>query len=251
MTESNIDTSKSNAVMDTLLEKLRAAGPSNDPKGARRRAAARKSLADHRRILSRSHEEVSIPSEPSEPKLEAQSSSPDSLTEVFTPVLEEKIEEDDDSKATNRRSSLVPPKSRRTSILRNPSITNVDDVGGRARQLLEELRKNGTPESPDSADNSSPRHSRSLSRSSSNKLAEMRARHENRRRSSQFYAENSLHLRSPSGNIMIEEPATDNNEEQLAEDRISIGNASEAIAENAEDELEITEVVEKQQNLDQ
>ena len=79
----------------------------------------------------------------------------------------------------------------------------------------------------------------------------MRARHENRRRSSQFYAENSLHLRSPSGNIMIEEPATDNNEEQLAEDRISIGNASEAIAENAEDELEITEGIEKQQNLDQ
>lgn len=253
MTESKIDTSKSNAVMDTLLEKLRAAGPSNDPKGARRRAAARKSLADHRRILSRSHEEtqISLASvKPVEKDSDLQSDTPNNSSEAITAGEEEITENNNESNVDDRRGSLVPPKIRRTSVLRNSSITNGDDVGGRARQLLEELRKSSTTDDSVNSGNSSNYHSRSLSGSSSSKLAEMRARHENRRRSSQFYAENSHHLRPAPEKTLTEEKDAEKNNIKHTESQTSTGKISEVTVEDLEDQPEITEVVEKQEQIE-
>lgn len=206
--------SKPNAVMDTLLEKLRAAGPSGDARSARRRAAARKNMADQRRILSHSQEAsisesgaegdaskhqrtrsrklslIEIPSpllkgtenEGAEPEDSPKSDRPIVVLEDEEPEEQESQQSSTESpteeEPTIKRSSTVPlpVRKHRSTLSRNASLADPEDVGGRARQLLLELRNNGGTE---------PGHSRTASNSSINaasgRLAEMRARHANRR----------------------------------------------------------------------
>lgn len=220
---------KPNAVMDTLLEKLRAAGPSGDARSARRRAAARKNMAEQRRMLSKSHDESPIADkregsqEPPESK--STSTRKESLAQPPSPLMQSELDDDvivsdvvdldmeaapqsvdddievvkevasgqDGSSTDIKRASSMPTKSpgvneKRQSLTRNASVADVDDVGGRARQLLLELRS-GSSSSASSAAGKlglvDSLHSRqsSTSGSTSGRLAEMRARHANRRKS--------------------------------------------------------------------
>lgn len=157
---------ENNQVMDALLEKLRAAGPSNDARSARRRAAARKSMVDQRRQSD---------------KFEA----PESLLDSDLPADGDETKQDDSRRSsainstTSSSSSIAG--SRRTSLL--TKTTDLDEVGGRARQLLDELRSGQSQPSGNSSTNSINRSVSVNHTATSSKLAEMRARHANRRKS--------------------------------------------------------------------
>lgn len=251
--------SKPNAVMDTLLERLRAAGPTGDARSARRRAAARKNMAEQRRILSHSQEQgendkegdgsnahqrtrsrklssVEIPSPllkgsagsdvdsgPSSP-----STTSTTAAAVATPVTPTAaaaaapaspaaaspaaaspttaeapkiviMDQDDETKTTEGETKVeVPtivaddaarveaaeeapaPERKLRSSKRTSTIADVDDVGGRARQLLLELRSGAAGN--DSGHGRSHSTTGNLPNSvASGRLAEMRARHANRR----------------------------------------------------------------------
>lgn len=221
-------TGKPNAVMDTLLEKLRAAGPSSDARSARRRAAARKNMADQRRMLSKSHIESPIASGDTEGHEESSSdadhqvagSRKESLIEIPSPLLKDDDDNDDnedesqfkdapttevvesqsasvsgsDKEVDVKRASTLPSTSstsdrkKRASLVRNSTVVaDVDDVGGRARQLLLELRSGtggaGSAGSSTTDATRTPSSGSSFGSPASGRLAEMRARHANRRKS--------------------------------------------------------------------
>lgn len=251
--------SKPNAVMDTLLERLRAAGPTGDARSARRRAAARKNMAEQRRILSHSQEQgendkegdgsnahqrtrsrklssVEIPSPllkgsagsdvdsgPSSPSTTsttaaavaspvtptaAAAGAPASPAAVSpaaaSPTTAEApkiviMDQDDETKTTEGETKVEVPKivaddaarveaaeeapapeRKLRSSKRTSTIADVDDVGGRARQLLLELRSGAAGN--DSGHGRSHSTTGNLPNSvASGRLAEMRARHANRR----------------------------------------------------------------------
>jgi cytokinesis protein len=224
--------SKPNAVMDTLLERLRAAGPTGDARSARRRAAARKNMAEQRRILSHSQEHgendkegdgsnahqrtrsrklssVEIPSPllkgSADPDVDSVPSSPSTAIAATSPSTteppkivimdqddktktaegENKIEvptivTDDDAGRTEAAEETPAPERKPRSSKRISTIADVDDVGGRARQLLLELRSGAAGN--DSGHGRSQSTTGNLPHSAtSGRLAEMRARHANRR----------------------------------------------------------------------
>lgn len=220
---------KPNAVMDTLLEKLRAAGPSSgDARSARRRATARKNMAEQRRLLSQSHSESPIqetPVDADEEEVQSQQASsqepPETLAKTQeedekspTPVVRAVDEQMPDSDVTEieqptekstvrqtgsstsdgvKRASSLPvsvaaSEPRRSSLVRNASVADVDEVGGRARQLLLELRSGGNSSTAGGQTGGDSLHSRQPSTSSysgitTGRLAEKMARHANRRKS--------------------------------------------------------------------
>lgn len=195
---------KPTKVMDTLLEKLRAAGPSGDARSARRRAAARRSLADQRRSLSISisHQDdeedesqkhdsvVSLDvaeqflgeheSTLDNPEVDREEVLEHSLSTEGKPVKRSSITSDSGTDSINL--SSTPTSSGDVSISTDASVT--DDVGGRARQLLQELRSGSGEYS--SSRGTSP---------AAGRLAEMRARQALRRRSSQAHDLTSLSAR--------------------------------------------------------
>lgn len=221
---------KPTKVMDTLLEKLRAAGPSGDARSARRRAAARKSLAEQRRSLSISipHTELDLDDEEGDNEKgnengERESSvgvqfqdSPDILPQTpdSSDFAEQRIDdgesdgEDEGSVGSSERSRSADKLVKRTSLgsdsgeprrlssapvsgtdtptsaINSASASITDDVGGRARQLLQELRSGSTEYG--SGRGASP---------AAGRLAEMRARQAQRRRSSQTHDLSSLSAR--------------------------------------------------------
>lgn len=224
-----------NSVMDNLMEKLKAAGPSGDARSARRRAAARRTMAGHRRALlnetggegNDKEEDVEIKTEPAENDEEVEhdkqkassvdlndggtasvNHSTDKSAEVIeitdddgeekanepTPDLSQPSndlsepnlkeftkdrEEADESKTALERSSsvasesILPNEKEKEDHGNELAVTpeeEDDDVGGRARKLLEELRSGASG----SGDYKRPG---SLSSSSGgSKLAERRAR---------------------------------------------------------------------------
>lgn len=211
-------------VMDTLLKKLRAAGPSGDARTARRRAAARRNMSSGQHkmhSISITHEEIeeqqkemaeNEAKEKEAANKEAVTNSRKSMDPIDqTPGAlplnpedadEEKTNADDDSqnpsedsiKQEIKRHSSMPASpdkkhKKHTSIDRNLSVNDADDLGGRARQLLQELRS-GSSEYSSGASTST--RSTSISSSSSSpaasRLAEMRARQAQRRRSGNHHS---------------------------------------------------------------
>ncbi len=108
-------------VMDSLLEKLKAAGPSKgQASSARKRALARKNLLQHKKVT-------------------------------------DSDEEDDDNELDSRDQSpskVVSPQKTGSSMNESekadPHEDEDDDVGSRARNLLQELRGGGATPTPDS-----------------------------------------------------------------------------------------------------
>jgi cytokinesis protein len=180
------------SVMDSLIEKLKAAGPSGDARSARRRAAARRNMADRRALLNRvgsdgSDAPVSSPLVASVP-IKADSNEGDGtvVDEQSSSTGVPRLPTEQDS-SENFGSSIVdiagPPNGASAAVSsahnddsgpreeagssQAPS-EDADDIGGRARKLLMELRS-GTV---DPATRLSP----TPASSNMSKLAERRAR---------------------------------------------------------------------------
>ncbi|KAA8900072.1 hypothetical protein TRICI_006254 [Trichomonascus ciferrii] len=198
----NTESAGNQSVMDNLLEKLKAAGPSGDARSARRRAAARKTMAEHRRALLNQNSEggddvpqikvepedeekpstegggrmteiveIKEEDEPSEEPNPSRRKSSTTTTAAENEISEanlSKLNAAEDSSSTLERSASVASES----VLPSPSkeTNEDDDVGGRARKLLEELRSGASG-------NGDYRRPGSLSSASGgSKLAERRAR---------------------------------------------------------------------------
>lgn len=181
-----------NSVMDTLIEKLKAAGPSGDARSARRRAAARRHMADRRAMLGKfgsdgasaaassplaTSEPVKAETEPAVVTIdddEGESSNSGNGSNDNAPVDRHEAEattEGASDRAPAEANGTPPPESIPKSAddtITSPSSENVDDIGGRARKLLMELRSGSTDPSL--------RLSPTSSASSRSKLAERRAR---------------------------------------------------------------------------
>lgn len=223
---------KPNAVMDTLLERLRAAGPSSSARSARRRAAARKTVADQRRILSQPQDTNSSPDNVT--KHQRKKSHKLSLIEIPEPLLksQQTIVEDgeeqvvaspqsamsgDNASAPSPQSPSSPLAARtKTTTLQvdeaglgapsptsqSSPISDLEDVGGRARQLLLELRNGGNSNGSNGSNGDSSHHGHSPSnstfRESNSRLAEKRARHANRRAKGETLIQSGSSAHSPS-----------------------------------------------------
>ena len=182
------------SVMDSLLEKLKAAGPSGDARSARRRAAARRNMAEHRRALL-SQGKISNDELLSDSSLGTGDADIIEISSQSTPNAESNNEEeevqtkkepaeendpivasDEEKKSELERSGTTMSESAipsRNSIVEDNNEAEDDDVGGRARKLLQELRSGNSEYSSGAA----LRLSGSLgSSTSTSKLAERRSR---------------------------------------------------------------------------
>lgn len=176
---SSLSASK-NSVMDNLLERLKAA--SSDPRTARRRAAARKKMEKHGLSIGSeadfdsTNQDETERSDADVVKVDEGGESDQTEQKPVQEVVEDtemgntspRKQSNGDSGADVERSTsdsaaMAPPASRRDSLL---TMDDSDDVGGRARKLLEELRGSG---------DASKRPTGSLSGTMGNRLAERRA----------------------------------------------------------------------------
>jgi cytokinesis protein len=230
------NTSGANSVMDNLLEKLKAAGPSGDSRTARRRAAARRNMNEQKKILmlqsaaqgetiKEEKEEEVIASNNGEDKVETAAQRVDGEPSLagasgFMGTLSDPImlDEESSSDQPSRVSTTVPAETKasgsQTSSPSAAATMESDDVAGRARQLLKELRSSNSDYSSFTGTN---RQSSSSLNSNggggSSKLAERRARkaQQLKTRTSQGsfdYTHNSKNLSlSPSETAEMELPS--------------------------------------------
>lgn len=156
--EGNVNVVQPNSsVMDTLLQKLKAAGPTGDARSARRRAAARRNMADQRRALlqdsaTNGGEASTTPAESDSAESPGTS---ETAEEGTTSVTEPKataataagapsglrISVSSEDVSEDAKPSPLSPSV--TSPLSSEDPSDVD-VGGRARQLLMNLRAGGS-----------------------------------------------------------------------------------------------------------
>jgi cytokinesis protein len=254
------------SVMDNLLEKLKAAGPSGDARSARRRAAARKTMAEHRRALLNQNAEGGgtgddVPQIKVEPEDDEKSSEGGGRMTEIVEIKEEdepseehnqprrkssaaaeenevseanlnKLNASEDNSATLERSASVASESVIPSPSKEPSETNEDDdVGGRARKLLEELRSGASG-------NGDYRRPGSLSSASGgSKLAERRARKVQQLKNR---SQGSFDLKALKSEVASPSQSSDNNDTRVsATSEKTLSDSSPT-----KDQIDKTEVIE-------
>ncbi|CAN6664543.1 protein Bni1p [Trichomonascus vanleenenianus] len=187
------------SVMDNLLEKLKAAGPSGDARSARRRAAARRNMAEHRRLVSAAGKPDDIEVKTLDSVLDEKQDESKPMSDNAGGII---TDETPTESATDMTPALVKPEeeipepfkpaedvdSEPVSVEVPPSTqpedspNSEDDVGGRARKLLEELRSGNSPDLT-SRRQSNTSSAMSSSTSVNSRLAERRARKANQLKS--------------------------------------------------------------------
>lgn len=265
------ETGGNQSVMDNLLEKLKAAGPSGDARSARRRAAARKTMAEHRRALLNQNPEGSggsedvpqIKVEPEEDEKSSEGGETNSSTKVRMSEIIEIKEEDEpseeqqgrrkssttaveevseanlsklstaeDNPSTLERSASVASESVIPSPTKETSENNEDDdVGGRARKLLEELRSGASG-------NGDYRRPGSLSSASGgSKLAERRARKVQQLKNR---SQGSFDLKALKSEVASPSQSSDNDARVSATSEKTLSDSSSP----TKDQIDKTEVIE-------
>lgn len=155
----NSQTNSNNSVMDSLLEKLKAAGPQGDARSARRRAAARKNMADQKKAMmllsSGNVEETEAASETisthastideslpgNDNGVGAELKDDLNQKEVTVSSQEKTVESAEQINGGPNIEASATSNENNNRISNDMNIaTDVDDVGGRARKLLQDLR---------------------------------------------------------------------------------------------------------------